>query len=495
MEQAIKDYAVKNGAMGIVMDVNTGAILAMATLPDYDLNHFSTLNQEDLAKIDALNLEGEEYEKAVSDALFRQWKNRTISDTYEPGSTFKIFTLSAALEDGIVDESSTFTCNGSMDVIGRTEPLKCCRTAGHGIQTLAQAAQHSCNVAFVTIGLRLGAERFYDYVRAFGFMDETGVDMGGEGDPIWWPDQTFKNPNDQSSLAAASFGQTFNITPLQLITAVSAVANGGYLMEPYIVRQILGENGEVIRSVEPTVVRQVISEDTSARVCAILESVVADQEGTGKNAYVDGYRIAGKTGTSENVGQGTDEYIVSFVGFAPADDPKIAILVLLDSPGAEDIYVSGGRMAAPVVGNIFADVLPYIGVEAVYEDGEVERTDVLLPNVKNLSVEEAKSTLQSLGFQVQTEGSGETVMDQIPMANVTLASGSTILLYTESEKPADTILVPALLNLSYRDARNTLEELGLYIRYTPAFHLLNRIRSSFSVRISKKARRSALDRS
>jgi stage V sporulation protein D (sporulation-specific penicillin-binding protein) len=464
MEQAIKDYDVKNGAMGIVMDVNTGAVLAMATLPDYDLNNYSVLNEEDKAKLMEQNLEGEEFEKAVNEALFRQWKNRAISDTYEPGSTFKIITLSAALEEGVVNEASSFYCGGSMEVKGRTSPLNCWKSIGHGSQTLAQAAQHSCNVAFVSIGLKLGAERFYDYIRAFGFMDETGIDMGGEGEPLWWKDSVFKNPNDQSSLAAASFGQTFNITPLQLITAVSAVANGGYLMEPYIVKQIISPDGSVLQTAEPSVIRQVISEETSEKVCAILESVVADKEGTGKNAYVEGYRIAGKTGTSENVGQDTDEYIVSFVGFAPADDPKIAILVLLDSPSRESgIYISGGRMAAPVVGNIFADVLPYIGVEPVYGE-ESTNTDVLLPSVKSLSVEEAKSTLKALGFEVRVEGSGETVTDQVPIANVYIASGSTVILFAGEEKPADTVIMPDLLNMSYTDAMRALNNLGLYIR-------------------------------
>ncbi|NLO47320.1 MAG: PASTA domain-containing protein [Clostridiales bacterium] len=467
MEQAIRDYNVKNGAMGIVMDVNTGAVLGMATLPDYDLNNYSVLNEEDKAKLMELDLEEEAYQKALNDALFGQWKNRAIADSYEPGSTFKIITLSAALEDGIVNESSDFYCGGSMEVKGRTDPLKCWKSIGHGSQTLAKAAQHSCNVAFVTIGLRLGAERFYDYIRAFGFMDATGVDMGGEGEPIWWKDSVFKNPDNLSSLAAASFGQTFNITPLQLVTAVSAVANGGYLMEPYVVQKIISPNGDVLKTAEPVVVRQVISEETSEKVCAILESVVADKEGTGKNAYVDGYRIAGKTGTSENIGQDTDEYIVSFVGFAPADDPKIAVLVLLDSPSRDtDIYISGGRMAAPVVGNIFADVLPYIGVEPVYNNAENASTDVLLPNVKNLDVEEAKKTLKALGFEVKVEGSDATVNDQIPMANVYVAQGSTIILYAGEERPADKVIMPSLLNMSYTDAKSRLNALGLYIRST-----------------------------
>jgi stage V sporulation protein D (sporulation-specific penicillin-binding protein) len=315
------------------------------------------------------------------------------------------------------------------------------------------------------MGLMLGADKFYEYVRSFGFMDSTGIDLNGEGKSIWWPDSQFKNPDNLSSLAVASFGQTFNITPLQLISAVSAVANGGYLMEPYVVKQIVSPEGEILLSREPRVIRQVISEETSARVCEILESVVGSKEGTGKNAYVEGYRIAGKTGTSEDVGQMTDEYIVSFVGFAPADDPKIAVLVLLDNPSPDSgIPISGGFMAAPVVGNIFSDVLPYMGVEPVYSEDNSKKADITLPGVKNMSVEEAKEKLKALGFKVQIEGGGDTVIDQIPIANVNVAAGSTIILYTETGRPTNLVTVPDLFDMSYSKARETLEQAGLYIR-------------------------------
>ena len=256
-----------------------------------------------------------------------------------------------------------------------------------------------------------------------------------------------------------------NITPLQLISAVSAVANGGYLMEPYVVKQIVSPEGEILLSREPRVIRQVISEETSARVCEILESVVGSKEGTGKNAYVEGYRIAGKTGTSEDVGQMTDEYIVSFVGFAPADDPKIAVLVLLDNPSPDSgIPISGGFMAAHVVGNIFSDVLPYMGVEPVYSEDNSKKADITLPGVKNMSVEEAKEKLKALGFKVQIEGGGDTVIDQIPIANVNVAAGSTIILYTETGRPTNLVTVPDLFDMSYSKARETLEQAGLYIR-------------------------------
>lgn len=465
LEQAINDYMVQNGAVGIVMEVNTGAILGMCTLPDYDLNNYLELNEAEKAKLEEQGLEGDAYNAALTEALQRQWRNRSIADTYEPGSTFKIFTLASCLEEGVIGPESDFYCRGSIDVKGRTVPLHCWRHAGHGSQDLVLATQHSCNVAFTTMGLRLGAEKFYEYVRSFGFMNPTGIDLNGEGRSIWWPDSEFKNPDNLSSLAVASFGQTFNITPLQLITAVSAVANGGYLMEPYVVKQVISPGGEIIHSREPKVVRQVISEETSARVCEILESVVASKEGTGKNAYVEGYRIAGKTGTSEDIGQMTDEYIVSFVGFAPADDPKIAVLVLLDNPSpTSGIPISGGFMAAPVVGNIFADVLPYMGVEPVFSEDGGKKADVALPGVKNMAVDEAVEKLKALGFKVQVEGSGNTVVDQIPIANVNVAAGSTIILYTETGRPTSLVAVPNLFGLTYSEARNTLEQAGLYIR-------------------------------
>ncbi|NLL40080.1 MAG: PASTA domain-containing protein [Clostridiales bacterium] len=465
IEQAINDYMVQNGAVGIVMDVNTGAVLAMCTLPDYDLNNYLELNDAAKVELEEQGLEGDAYNAALTEALQNQWRNRSISDTYEPGSTFKIITLASCLEEGVVNPDTDFYCKGSIDVKGRKGPLHCWRHAGHGSQNLVSATQHSCNVAFTTMGLMLGADKFYEYVRSFGFMDSTGIDLNGEGKSIWWPDSQFKNPDNLSSLAVASFGQTFNITPLQLISAVSAVANGGYLMEPYVVKQIVSPEGEILLSREPRVIRQVISEETSARVCEILESVVGSKEGTGKNAYVEGYRIAGKTGTSEDVGQMTDEYIVSFVGFAPADDPKIAVLVLLDNPSPDSgIPISGGFMAAPVVGNIFSDVLPYMGVEPVYSEDNSKKADITLPGVKNMSVEEAKEKLKALGFKVQIEGGGDTVIDQIPIANVNVAAGSTIILYTETGRPTNLVTVPDLFDMSYSKARETLEQAGLYIR-------------------------------
>lgn len=470
LAQAIEDYQVQDGAMGIVMDVKTGAILGMTSLPNYDLNNYLEVNEDTLAKLNEQGLGENEYNDAVYNALLKQWRNRIISDSYEPGSTFKIITLAMGLEEGVVSENDTFACDGSIRVKGRVDPIHCWNHDGHGVQSLAEAAQHSCNPAFVNIGLKVGAETFYDYVEAFGFREHTGVDLYGEGDSIWWSDEVFEDRSNHSQLAAASFGQTFTITPLQLITAVSAVANGGYLMEPYVVSKVLDSNGNVVENHEPTVVRQVISEESSERACKILETVVGSPGGTGKNAYVAGYRVAGKTGTSTDTlteaETGRKEYMVSFVGFAPADDPEIAVLVILDNPSNESgIYPSGGVMAAPVVGNIMYDVLPYLGVEPdLGVDGESGIYEVKVPNVKGYSVGEARATMEELGFKVKIVGGGTEVNDQAPMANVSVAPNSTVVIYAGEDKPDETIKVYSLNGMSYRQAKAVLEQDGLFIR-------------------------------
>lgn len=468
LNQAIADNEVINGAIGIVMDVNSGEILGMCSPPDYDLNSFSTLNEDYQAKLDAEWFAGgmtaEQYDARYLALLQQQWRNRAIADTYEPGSTFKIITLASAMEAGVVTESDHFFCGGSMNVLGRDSALHCWKDAGHGDQTLAEAAQHSCNVAFTNIGIKLGAKKFYDYMEAFGFFSKTGIDLGGgEAGSIWWTPEVFEDPTNYSQLASASFGQTFNITPIQLITAVSAVANGGYLMRPHVVKQVLAADGTVEQNIEPTVVRQVLSEDTSQRVCKILESVVSAPGGTGKNASVAGYSIAGKTGTSEKVGQASEDYMVSFIGFAPAEDPQVAVLVILDSPARDSgIYISGGVMAAPVVGNIMADILPYLGVEAT--EGEGAAANVAMPNVREQTVDQAKASLEALGFQVRMAGDGTVVTDQAPLPGMKVAAGSGVVLYAGSDKPTEMVTVPDMVGKSYKAAKQYFEAYGLFVK-------------------------------
>ena len=480
LRQAVADYDVQNGAGAIVMDVNTGAVLAMASLDGYDLNRFLDVSSEAQALIDACPDE-EQRQELRREAQIRQWRNKALSDTYEPGSTFKIITLAMALEEGVVNEQSSFYCPGSVSVKGRSSPIRCWKDGGHGSQDLTQAVQHSCNAAFVNIGLRVGAERFYDYCEAFGLLEKTGdpddpltavtgIDLAGESGSIWWSENTFCSPKNQSQLAAASFGQTFTITPLQLITAVSACVNGGYLMQPYVVRQILNADGSVASERRPTLRRQVISAETSARVRAILEQVVGDpKEGTGRNAAVAGYRIGGKTGTSEKVSlearTGIKQYIVSFIGVAPADDPQIAVLVFLDTPSnASGVYVSGGQMAAPVVGSMMADILPYLGVEPILSEEEAARMDVQTPALSGLPVYEAAKRVKESGLRFRSIGSGETVTDQLPAAGQTIARGTEIILYLGAKPSGEAEILPDLTGMDYGEARDALSYYGLYLR-------------------------------
>ena len=466
LTQACEDYELANGAAGIVMDVNTGEILAMASLDNFDPNDFLALSEDIQAEIDAEPDPDKQNEMTV-DARNTQWRNKAIADSYEPGSTFKIITLAMALEDGVVSMDSTFECWGSVSVRGRTSLLNCWETLGHGVETLTQAVMNSCNVAFVRIGQAVGAERFYDYVDAFGLFERTGIELAGESGSVWWSEDVFFDEDNQSQLAAASFGQTFTITPLQLITAVSAVANGGYLMQPHIVRQILDADGNVLSQTEPVVVRQVISEQTSALCCNILEQVVGDPAGTGTNAYVAGYRICGKTGTSENVTleaeTGEKEYIVSFIGFAPADDPQVAVLVMLDTPKTSSVYISGGQMAAPLVGSIMADILPYLGVEVSYTDREQSVIDRAVPDVTGRTVDEAASLVQAQNLTYRTVGDGDTVTAQLPAANAVVAAGSEVILYCGTQPSSGTTEMPELTGLTYEIARIRMGWSGLYI--------------------------------
>ena len=477
LAQAVEDYDIQNGAAAICMEVDTGAILAMASLGNFDLNDYQTISDEAMAEIDATASSDEERAEMIAAAQQLMWRNKALSDTYEPGSTFKIITLAMALEDGVVDMNSSFYCGGSTSVLGRNTPVRCWKSGGHGSQTLTQAVQHSCNVAFVNIGQLIGEERFYDYAEAFGFFERTGdssaqltgrtgIDLGGESGSIWWSEDVFCNPENLSQLAAASFGQTFNITPLQLITAVSACVNGGYLMQPYLVQSITSPDGAVTEH-SGEAVRQVISEETSAKVREILEQVVGDStEGTGRNAYVAGYRIGGKTGTSTKTTEeiaGNKEYIVSFIGFAPADDPQIALLVLLDNPSSESgIYVSGGQMAAPVVGKMMSDILPYLGVEPEYSDSELQTIDRAVPNVTGMSLAEAQHTLADSGLNCRVIGSGSAVTSQLPAANSVIASGSEVLLYADAS-PTGGGSVPDLTGMTYSQAREALAGLGLFV--------------------------------
>lgn len=470
LRQAAEDYGVRNGAAAIAMDVNTGEILGMVSLENFDPNNYQEVS--DKVKEEMAATEDETVRKTIfTQAQQAQWRNKAVEEMYEPGSTFKPLTVAIALEEGVVDLNDNFYCGGFIQVPGDQgdNGRHCWKLEGHGMQTLTQCLQHSCNVAMIQIAQKVGAERFYDYVDAFGFKDTTGIELSGEASSLWWDTELFCNPYNQTQLAAASFGQTFNITPLQLVRAISAVVNGGNLMTPYLVKEVQDSQGNTISKNEPTVIRQVISEETSAKMRAMLEAVVGDKaDGTGKNAYVAGYRIGGKTGTSTDTVQealtGEKEYIVSFIGVAPADDPKICILVLLDNPDPNcGTAVSGGAMGAPTVANMMADILPHLGVEANYTQEEAENMDRSVPNLVGLSVSEAQQTLTALGFSSRVYGEGDTVTMQLPAANSTVAAWSQLVLYADRTPPEELTEVPDLTGLTYDIARQRLNFDALFI--------------------------------
>ena len=487
LEEGIKDYDVQNGAFGIVMDPNTGAILAIASSPDFDPNNYSTVINDlllsgmeeetqsiyqQLKENNTENLtDAELMEQAETQAYYNavnaQWRSKALDSRYEPGSTFKAVVLAAALEEGVVTESDTFTCTGSIKVPGYSKPINCSKTApGHGVQTLAGAVQNSCNPAFIQIGQRLGVETFYKYFEAFGMTENTGIDLPGEASlqgANWGENMT------NVDLAVASFGQRFEVTPLQMITAFSAVINGGKLVQPYVVQSISDSEGTVIQNTEPTIVRQVVSQQTSQRATAILESVVS--EGTGNNAYVAGYRIGGKTGSSETQEEGRT--IVSFMGFAPADDPQVIVLIAFDKPQESatnpkvcttGTYISGGNMAAPKAGPLIAQILDYLGVEKQYTQEEAATVDVVTPRVTGKTVKDAADALEDKNLKYRTVGEGDTVTSQVPAASSAVPGGSTVVLYLGDAVPEETGEVPNVVGLSYESARNKLEQAGFFMR-------------------------------
>ena len=455
LEKGMKDmcdaYSPANGATGIVLDVRNGGILAMASFPNYDLNDYATVTDKTLLE------QMERGELDEEGAQQKQWRNKALNDTYEPGSTFKILTLSAALEEGLIDKTTSVNCSGSVNISGHT--IHCSNKAGHGLQNLEQTVGNSCNPAFISYGLKLGTEKFYQYMRSFGIMSATGVDLGGEATGVFAADANFT----QLDLACYAFGQNFTVTPLALIAAQAACVNGGYLYTPHFAQQITDSDGNVIWQHDDTPVRQVISEETSATVRECLEYVVAS--GTGKNGQVAGYRIGGKTGTADK-GQSGD-VVVSFLCFAPADDPQIMMLITMDTPSrSTGTYVSGGNMVAPYSSAIMAEILPYLGIEPSYSAEELMGVDTTVPNVIGMSVEEAKDRLRERGFACKVEGDGETITDQTPVGGAIIPGKSTVVLYAGAEKPDKMCTVPSLVGRTAAEANTAATNAGLLIRFT-----------------------------
>lgn len=503
LETALADNPeARDGVSGIVMNVKTGEVLAMANLPDFDPNDaykltsdkYITELKEDVNKIltDAgikVDISDEWYQSgglnnlpeniqqndelvdklgsARVNILMKTWYNPVVTDNYEPGSTFKLMTVSTAYELGAAHADDTYYCGGQLQVENWT--IKCANTSGHGMQTLTEALMNSCNVAMMQIAQSVGMERFYDFYKAFGLTEKTGIDLPGEGKGQFHQTDVVSDWNEVA-LATASFGQRFTVTPIQMINMVCAIVDDGKLKKPYVVKEVLNGDGSVKSTNETEIVRQVVSEDTSAYMREAMEQVVAN--GTGKNAYVSGYRIGGKTATSEilpeydsdgNRTDKEDRYTASFIGVAPMDDPQIAVLVAInDLP--ESATHTGGTIAAPVVGRIMEDVLPYIGITPVYDDSESDRRELTVPSVSGKTRDDAISTLSDAGFDCIIKGDGDTVTDQVPNAGMRIAASGKVIVYMGEEKPTEAVEVPNLSGMSPDECRDTLEEYGLYLK-------------------------------
>ena len=494
LQNAIDKYDIKNGAFCIVMDVNTGEIKAMATLGSYDPNNYLEIYDDTTAllleneRAAALALPEasaayeaaiETYKQDVAAARMAQWRNRCVSDGYEPGSTFKLITLASALDSGAVTLNDSFYCGGQEKFTGREQILNCWKSAGHGAQTTAQALGNSCNIAFGHIGLRMGGDTFYDYLKSFGVMEKTGVDLPGEASGLFYERKYLNDPANYgtSYLITSSFGQSFRITPMQLVRAVAAIVNGGYVLEPYIVSEVVDADGNTVEKNEKTVLRQVISQQTSETMRTLMEQVVT--EGTASAARTPGYRVGGKTGTSEKLdeydenGQQVKDKIVSFVGVAPIDDPKYVVLVALDTPAYSEnsekytvhgMYISGGLMAAPTVRDIFLDILPYLGVEPDYGSEDIRGVNFTVPDVIGMDETEAGELLAEKTITYRVVGTGSVVTDQLPVAGSQVPGNSQIILYMGAEKQATRVELPDFIGCSVADVNYLASNAGLYVQ-------------------------------
>ncbi len=436
MQEGIEDNAVACRGVCIIMNVNNGEIYAMASVGGFDPNDPYTLSEETLAGI--RELPEEERAQAESNAVQAMWRNKAVSDTYTPGSVFKMFTASMAVELGVVsEESPSFFCPGYKMVDG--EQIHCHNHDGHGTQHLRDAIKNSCNPALMDMGDLIGTENFWQYYQAFGFADKTGIDLPGEANDIFFSED---GEMLHINLATASFGQNFQITPIQMATAVASIANGGYLVQPHVVSQIIDAEGNVVKTASTEVKRQVISGETADLIADILEENAVS--GSGKNGYVAGYRVAGKTGTSEKKkdenGDGVLDYISSFCGFAPADKAEVVCLVFFDTPTGAAYY--GSQVAAPVFAKIMAEVLPYLGVATQYTDEEIASLDKTAETYVGLSVDEAVSTIDSQGFTYTVRGYGDKVLAQVPQAGTIIPQGGNVVLYTDEDCVKDQVEVP-----------------------------------------------------
>lgn len=462
MQKGVEDNNVLNKGVCIAMDVNTGAILAMVTTDGYDLNNPYELSAKDKKKIKSTPKKKQA--EAESAALSNMWRNKAVADTYMPGSVFKMCVASAALEENLVNEKTSFTCTGSISVEGET--IHCSNISGHGTQNFVEVISNSCNPAFIQIGQMLGAGKFRQYYQGFGFSDKTGIDLPGEAEDSFWKEGKMGGVD----LAVASFGQNFSITPIQMITACAAVSNGGYVVQPHVVSKITDSKGNVIKSVDKKIKRQVISDDTSKKMNEYLE-YNTERQGAAAG-YISGYKVAGKTGTTEKRGvtkfesSFSEDYISSFCGYAPADDPQIAMLVFFDTPDGDAYY--GSQVSSPVFINIMSEVLPYLDVKTSYTDEELGYVDASAGDYTGVSVDEAKTAVEADGFTATVKGNGSTVISQIPTVSSGLQKGGSIVLYTDSNSQSETVSVPSLIGLSPDEVNNVASAYGLNVSFSGA---------------------------
>lgn len=462
MQKGVEDNNVLNKGVCIAMDVNTGAILAMVTTDGYDLNNPYELSAKDKKKIKSTPKKKQA--EAESAALSNMWRNKAVADTYMPGSVFKMCVASAALEENLVNEKTSFTCTGSISVEGET--IHCSNISGHGTQNFVEAISNSCNPAFIQIGQMLGAGKFRQYYQGFGFSDKTGIDLPGEAEDSFWKEGKMGGVD----LAVASFGQNFSITPIQMITACAAVSNGGYVVQPHVVSKITDSKGNVIKSVDKKIKRQVISDDTSKKMNEYLE-YNTERQGAAAG-YISGYKVAGKTGTTEKRGvtkvesSFSEDYISSFCGYAPADDPQIAMLVFFDTPDGDAYY--GSQVSSPVFINIMSEVLPYLDVKTSYTDEELGYVDASAGDYTGVSVDEAKTAVEADGFTATVKGNGSTVISQIPTVSSGLQKGGSIVLYTDSDSQSETVSVPSLIGLSPDEVNDVASAYGLNVSFSGA---------------------------
>ena len=462
LEQQVEAHDVQNRACAIIMNVNTGAVLAMASTPGFNLNDRNSLyNPADTAKLSGI-LDDEEYNTMYATLREQQWKNKAITELYYPGSVFKVVTGSAALEEKAISLNSTFNC-GQVITVADTD-IHCWSTYSHGTQDFTTAMTNSCNPAFIQIGQLLGRDKFFDYFKAYGFTEPTGIDLPGEENSIY-VNTSEKGPVE---LASCSFGQTNKVTPLQMITAYAAVVNGGYLVTPYVVSKIVDHNGNVIKTTEPSIRRQVISEETSAEMRQVLESVVNRKDGS--NAYIKGYAIGGKSGTSQKIDKsretGNDDlYVSSYCAFAPADDPEIIMLVMVDEPTAKDANGSlmyyGSIVAVPAVVNVLKEALPYMGYYPEYTQAELEALGVTLPAVEGETVSIAKETLEALSLKVTVIGNGDKVVAQVPARASSIPRNGRVVLYTEENYETEYTTVPNIIGYGLSDVNAILTNADL----------------------------------